>query len=426
MSTTPVDKNQKLNAIVAEKQGSRWIKRAAIAGVVVVIVVVGLSMRGSGSKAGAVTFATETATRSNLVVTVQATGNLAPTNEVEVGSEVSGLVDVVYVDDNDHVKKGQVLARLDTSKLQDQVVNARAAMTSSQAKVLQAGATVKESEANLTRLRQVFQLSGGKVPSKAEMETAEATATRAKADEASAKAAVEQAQASLSSAEINLRKATIFSPIDGVVLSREVEPGQTVQASFSAPTLFTLAENLTQMELQVDVDESDVGSVREGQPATFTVNAYTTRKYPANVTRVGYGSQTKDNVVSYKTLLTVNNDDLSLRPGMTATAEITIVKRENALLVPNAALRFEPPAVDANQNRSVVSRIMPGPPRGMFQQRRATTSKNGEQKVWVLENGVPVQVPVTVGATDGRHTEITGGGLKVGMAVITETTGGQQ
>jgi HlyD family secretion protein len=377
------------------------------------------------SSARAPQFRTEEVRQGDLVVTVSATGNLQPTNQVDVGSEVSGLVQSVFVDDNDRVTTGQVLARLDIAKLSNDVVNAKAALVSAEARVMQSVATVQESKAKQTRLRQASELSGGKVPSKAELESAEATAARALADESSARAAVDQVRASLSSAETNLAKASIRSPINGVVLARKIEPGQTVAASFQAPVLFTLAEDLAQMELQVDVDEADVGQVHEGQPATFAVDAYSGRKYPATIRRVDYGSQTKDGVVSYKTVLTVDNADLSLRPGMTATAEITTVRRTGALLVPNAALRFTPPALTEAAPRSggIVSSLLPHPPGSPARSANGSKSKSTAHEVWVLEDGRPVAVPVTVGPSDGRLTEITAGELRAGMKVISESAG---
>jgi len=305
-------------------------------------------------------YQTEPLSQGNLRVTVSATGKLEPINQVDVGSELSGTIETVLVDYNDRVKKGQILARLDLAKLQDAIAKAKAALASTEAKVLQTVATVKESRANLGRLRHVAKLSGGKVPAPTELETAEATMERAIADEASARAAVEEARATLRSNETDLTKASIRSPIDGVVLERQVEPGQTVAASLQAPVLFTLAENLAQMELQVDVDEADVGQVREGQSATFTegqsatftVDAYPNRSYPARIGLVRFGAETVNNVVTYKTILNVNNDDLSLRPGMTATAEIVTTERENVLLVPNAALRFTPPQPTEAQSGS--------------------------------------------------------------------------
>jgi HlyD family secretion protein len=374
----------------------------------------------SGAEPSGPRYATEEARRGNLVVTVSATGKLQPTNQVDVGSELSGTLQEVFVDDNDRVTKGQVLARLDVSKLQDQIEKSRAALTAAQAQLRQMQATEAEARASLGRLRQVAELSGGKVPSKAEMETAEATLARAVANVASARASIAQAAATLKSDETNLTKASIRSPINGLVLARKVDPGQTVAASLQAPVLFTIAEDLSKMSLEVDVDEADVGRVREGQSATFTVDAYPDRRYPSTVTRVGYGSQIKENVVSYLTVLSVDNADLSLRPGMTGTAEIIATRRDNVLLVPNAALRFTPAAQRAAQKSSgsFLSRMMPRPPRQTAQ--RAPRAKGESQSVWTLREGEPFAVPVTVGPTDGRMTEVTGGEVREGTQVVTE------
>ncbi len=395
---------------------------AALVLVTVAAAVAGYGFWRSGAGTGSTQFRTEPVTRGNLVVTVSATGSLQPTNKVDVGSELSGTIETVLVDDNDAVKKGQMLAQLDLSKLNDQVERSRSALTAADAKVNQTGATVVEARATLERLRQVKELSGGKVPSQAEMATAEAALTRAIADEASAKAAVTEASAALRSDETNVRKASIRSPINGVVLSRKVDPGQTVAASLQSPVLFSLAEDLRQMELQVDVDEADVGRVHEGQAAIFTVDAYPGRRYPAKVLRVGFGSQIKDNVVTYPTLLSVNNDDLSLRPGMTATAEITAVTRNDVLLVPNAALRFTPPAgaEAAKPGGGFVSQLIPRAPRPAARTSGNAAPRGAEQHVWILDNGQPVDVPVSVGVSDGRQTEVTGGSLAPDVQVITE------
>lgn len=401
-------------------------RNVAIAVAVAVLALAGgyLAFR-SNSGGAAPQYRTEPAARGNLVVTVSATGSLQPTNKVDIGSELSGIVEKVLVDDNDTVKQGQVLAQLDLSKLNDQVERSRSGLLSAEAKVRQAGATVVEARATLERLRRVSELSGGKVPSQAEMANAEAALARAVAEEASARAAVTEAGAALRSDETSVRKAWIRSPINGVVLSRKVEPGQTVAASLQAPVLFTLAENLRQMELQVDVDEADVGRVREGLQGAFTVDAYPGRRYPARVLRVGFGSQIKDNVVTYPTLLSVDNDDLSLRPGMTATAEITAITREDVLLVPNAALRFTPATGEraAQPGGGIVSQLMPRPPRGAAR-KAGNATKGAEQRVWVLREGKPAEVAVTVGVSDGRHTEVAGGALEPGAQVITEALQG--
>ena len=224
---------------------------------------------------------------------------------------------------------------------------------------------MKEAKASLARLEEVARLSGGKVPSKTELDIGRATLERAMADEASARASVNDAQAALSTDEINLSKASIRAPSDGVVLTRSVEPGNAVAASLQAVTLFTVAEDLTQLRLQVYVDEADVGSVKVGQKASFTVSAYPSRKYPARITRVGFGSTITDNVVTYLTYLDVDNTDLSLRPGMTATATITATQRKDVLLVPNSRA-----ALHADRGRrgrpaaksGIVSSLMPRMP----------------------------------------------------------------
>ncbi len=396
-----------------------------------VLVALGLIVAGAsflllknGSDAQAPRYLTEAVTRGRLTVTVSASGTLAPTNQVDVGSEQSGTIESVLVDDNDQVKKNQILARLDARKLTDQVSKSRAALASAQAGVLQAKATLREASANLARLREVERLSGGKVPSRAELDTGDATLARARADLAVAEAAVTQAKATLATDETNLAKAIIRAPIDGVVLARKVEPGQTVAATMTTPVLFTLAEDLTKMELQVKVDEADVGQVKEGQDATFTVDAYATRAYPARITRVGLGSTTTDNVVSYLTVLAVENADLSLRPGMTATAQILTQQRDDALLIPNAALRFTPETGNgAGRSSSIVASLLPRPPAGQPKRATSTSPTQGQTRpVWVLRNGQAESVSVTTRATNGRQTEILGDALKPGDRVITDTS----
>ncbi|HSN79884.1 MAG TPA: efflux RND transporter periplasmic adaptor subunit, partial [Rhodoferax sp.] len=344
---------------------------------------------------------------------------LQPTRSVNIGSELSGTVLRVLVDVNDKVKKGQVLVELDTAKLNDQILRSRAALASAQAQLAQATATVKESSASLARLEEVARLSGGKVPSKSELDSARAVHDRAIAGEASARANVDSARATLATDETNRSKASIRSPTDGVVLTRSVDPGNAVAASLQAVTLFTVAEDLSQMRLQVNVDEADVGRVKIGQPATFTVSAFPSRRFPAAITRVAYGSTITDNVVTYQTQLDVKNDDLSLRPGMTATSTITAVERKNVLLVPNTALRFAPQTngTAAKSGSNIMASVLPRMPRTGA--RKSATGGTAKQ-VWVLRDGAPVAVNVTPGISDGRMTEITAGDLTEGMAVITD------
>jgi HlyD family secretion protein len=430
---------QPLDALL-DTPRARWWRRPLTWLAVAAIAVSGAGLawwQRSREAQAAPSFSTQAVTRGNLRLQVTANGTLAPTRSVNIGSELSGTVSRVLVDVNDRVKKGQVLVELDTAKLSDQVLRSRATLASARAKVAQATATLKEAQGNMARLEDVARLSGGKVPAKSELDTGRAAVDRAVADEASAKASVADAQAALSTDETNLRKASIRSPIDGVVLTRAVDPGNAVAASLQAVTLFTIAEDLTQLRLQVSVDEADVGAVQAGQPASFTVSAYPSRRYPAKVTRVAYGSTTTDNVVTYLTYLDVDNRDLSLRPGMTATATITSTERQNVLLVPNTALRFVPSqarggtaAADAGGPGGIMGSLMPRMPRQGGGQRRApggpaaapgpAATPAVQRQLWVLQEGRPTPIAVSTGITDGRMTEVAGAPLQEGMQVITE------
>ncbi|MGR8936138.1 MAG: efflux RND transporter periplasmic adaptor subunit, partial [Gammaproteobacteria bacterium] len=356
---TPIDEVLGLNPQRRRFTLKKCFWPAAAAACAMVIVLTLIKSNGQ-----TVAYETQAVRRGDLSVTVSATGTLAPLKEVEVGIEVSGTIKTVDADYNDHVKIGQVLARLDTTRLEAQALQSRAALASANAKVQQIKATVKEAEVQLAKLLNVLQLSGGKVPSQYDLDAAKATLARARADEAAAKAAVEQAQGTLNVNLTDLAKAIVKSPINGIVLKRSVEPGQTVASQFQAPVLFTLAEDLTKMELQVDVDEADVGMVKPGQHARFTVDAYPERSFPAEITQVRYGSETVDGVVTYKTVLQVDNSSLSLRPGMTATALITVDEKQDVLLVPNSVLRFTPPAEAPQKTGGGFLRaLLPRPPR---------------------------------------------------------------
>lgn len=415
-----------LASLVESGQASPWKSRRRLLlliGLPLVLLAAYLLLKTSDDSA-LPRYQTEVAGQGGLTVSVSASGTLAPTNEVEVGSELSGTVEQVLVDVNDRVKKGQLLARLDTAKLIDSVAKSEANLAAAEAQVAQARATVSESRANLARLRHVAELSGGKVPAKTELDTAEATLARAVASEASARASVAQNQASLKSDRTNLSKASIVSPINGVVLTRRVEPGQTVAASLEAPVLFILAEDLTRMELQVDVDEADVGQVKEGQDAQFSVDAWPTRRYAARITRVSFGATTTDQVVSYQTTLQVDNADLSLRPGMTANAEIITARIQDALLIPNAALRFTPPeTAAAKPSGGLLSAMLPRPPTSAAK-KLSELKKDGAQRIWVLKDGQPEPLDIQTGLSDGNHTQVLGGALKAGMAVITDVAEG--
>ncbi len=420
---TESDINQTLG--IDPSEGHRKRRKGWLLVALLVFVAVTSAVVWNGAeKSNPVQYQTKKSQRGDLTVTVTATGTLEPTNQVDVGSELSGIIRTVEVDYNDRVKVGQVLARLDRDKLKAQELASKAALESAHAKVLEVQATVEEMQKELARLKQVWELSNHKVPSQRDLVVAQAALKRAQAVEITAKAQVSQAQATLEADETDLAKAVIHSPINGIVLVRNVEPGQTVAASLQAPVLFTLAEDLTQMELHVDVDEADVGQVTKGQEAIFTVDAHPDRTFPAQITQVRYGSQTVNGVVTYKTVLIMDNSDLSLRPGMTATADITVKKVKNATLIPNAALRFIPPNKEkegASDDVGLLRKLLPRRHRQPRKQRKDTSVDRKLQRVWTLRDGKLFAMTVGIGATDGRMTEVTRGEIEPGMELVVDT-----
>lgn len=420
-ATPPAD----LQALLGSDRPSRWWQRSSLwIGVTAVVLLVGgwTYWQEQQSTKAAPVYVTEALKKGDITLTVAANGTLQPTRSVNVGSELSGTVKRVLVDVNDRVKAGQVLVELDTAKLVDQVTQSRAGLASAQAQLAQTSATLKEARATLARFEEVARLSGGKVPSATELDAARATVERALAGEAAANASVSEARAALATTETNLSKASIRSPINGVVLSRSVDPGNAVAASLQAVTLFSVAEDLTKLKLDVAVDEADVGAVKADQKATFTVSAFPARRYPATINRVAFGSTKTDNVVTYTTTLNVDNGDLSLRPGMTAAATIVAQQAQGVLLVPNTALRFSPASGNGapTANTSILSTLMPRPPRTATKTAGTDRRGGGPRQIWVLQDGQPVAKPVKTGISDGRNTEISGEGLSEGMAVITE------
>jgi HlyD family secretion protein len=375
-------------------------------------------------------YATSPITRGDLTVTISATGNLAPTNQVNVGSQVSGLIHDVYVRNNDRVTKGQPLAQLDLPLLKAAVAQAQAALQVGEAAVAQAKATVEQDKATLDRDQEVFTESSGKVPSRVEMDQARADYARAVANVASAEAQVAQQKANVQTAQTNLGYGTIYAPVTGVVLSRQVEPGQTVAAQFNVATLFTIAEDLARMKIEVKVDEADIGELKEGAPAVFTVDAYPGRSFPATVTRVDVGANatpqvnsagatvsSSSTVVAYTTVLSVANKELMLKPGMTATALITVAHKPNVLLVPNAALRYNPSATVNGLPRGAV---VIGARQNNAGSNTADFTRGARRQIWVVgPKGQPQAMTVDVGDTDGTLTEVSGPGVQPGVKVIT-------
>ncbi len=419
-----------LAALLGEPPAPPWYRRWQLWAVGSAVLIVAASIGGwlwNRAARAAPGYSTVTVGRGDLTLTVTANGTVQPTRSISIGSELSGTVLTVNVDVNDSIRKGQVLVVLDTAKLRDQIRRSQATLAGARARLAQTAATVTETQSALARLDEVSRLSNGEVPSRAELDSGHATLARAIADDSSARAGIRDAQAALSTDQINLSKASISAPADGVVLTRSVDPGNAVAASLQAVTLFTVAEDLSRLRLWVYVDEADVGAVKVGQSATFTVSAYLSRPFPARITRVGFGSTITDNVVTYLTYLDVDNADLSLRPGMTATATIVATERKNVLMVPNAALRYTPSAAVADTGKGIASGMSFGPPKTESSRKGAADSAStaGARQVWVLPgsgkhgSSAPVAVTVMPGISDGHMTEITSGDLKAGMRVIT-------
>lgn len=391
---------------------ARWI---AVGLLGAILLAAALFFYGGGT-ATTVQYVTEPVTVGDLTVIVTATGSVQPTNQIDVSSELSGTIRKVFVDYNSQVTIGQPLAELDTDKLGASVESSRAHLAAARAKLAESQVTVRETE---REYRRKATLGTSKIASAHDVEAARADYDRATAALASAQADIGVAEADLRLNETNLAKATIASPINGVVLMRNVDPGQTVASSLQAPVLFSIAEDLTQMEIQVDVDEADVGQVKEDQTATFTVDAYPERRFPTKIRELRFASEVVQGVVTYKALLSVDNSDFLLRPGMTATAEIIVQQVRGATLVPNAALRFSPPAENTGAQPSFLRRLLPGIPR--FRQPSQHEGSGVARRIWLLKDGLPEPLEVTVGATDGKRTEILAGDLKAGQAVIVDT-----
>lgn len=419
MSETNQQTSEELARVLeAEVAGTK--RRRILTWLVVLVAVVALAayvLLRSGDDGSDVSYVTALVKRGNLTLRVTATGELEPLNQVDVGTEVSGTIETINVDHNDRVVAGQVLAMLDTDQLDAKFRQSKAALALADAQVLEAEATVVETA---NRLKRTQGLIARKLSSQDELDQATAAAARAKAALAVAKAQVDQANAQLDADRQALEKATIKSPIDGVVLDRQVETGQTVAATLQTPILFTLAEDLAAMELHINVDEADVGQVREGQPAEFTVDAYPDRRFPARIEQVRYAPQNIDGVVTYEALLSVDNSDLLLRPGMTATAEIIAAQYEDVILVPTAAFRFDAvPATLGSESRSdAFSRITARFGKPQEVDPVPVVSLPEGPHVWVLKDGRPEPIAVTTGPSDGEFTQIVDGPIEAGMAVI--------
>jgi HlyD family secretion protein len=406
-------------------------RRSLIQKILLAVVVLGVGgglywQRAVQGKSAGPRYVTAQAKVGQLRETVMATGKFKGLDSVDVGAQISGRVAKVLVDFNDQVKAGQTLAEIDPAQLISRVEQSRAQVSASDASQRLAKATLAQSKAALARAKDMAEK--GLISSK-DLEAAQADAERAEASVGSAQSQSILARASLKDAETSLSWSSIKAPIDGVVLARLIEPGQTVAASLQSPVLFTVARDLTQLTLYVDIDEADIGKLREGQDASFTVGAWPSRKFPSKVVSVHNLPTAGQAVVTYQAVLSVDNQELLLRPGMTATASIVTSDRADVLTVPDAALRYTPPA--GPKEKASSSPFMPMTPPRMGGGQRRPGGGSGAPKgdaaggaargsVWVLENGVAKRVSIETGGSDGQNTEVKSGPIKPGTVVITD------
>ncbi|MCK9455000.1 MAG: efflux RND transporter periplasmic adaptor subunit [Sulfurimonas sp.] len=334
-------------------------------------------------------FQTTKLEKKTITTTVSATGNMEPTNTVDVGIEVSGTISEVLVDYNEQVKVGQLMARLDTVKLSSKVTSYQAALAKHQANIAEATATLNKAQNEYRRVEKMVQATNGNYPSKQEVDSALAAYELAMASLQAAKAGRDQASAELKAAQDDLKKAAIVSPINGVVLDRKIEPGQSVVASMTIPVLFTMAEDLTKMKVVVSVDEADIADVKEQQRVKFSVDAYPQKLFEGTLTQLRLNSQIVNGVVTYDAVVNVDNSELLLRPGMTVTAQIVTDILENVSVLPNAALRFTPPIEDKANSRHA-----------------KTKTDISKHYVWILRENRPLKIEVEIGKSDGSFTVI--------------------
>jgi HlyD family secretion protein len=361
-------------------------------------------------------FTTAVVTVGDVVEVVEATGTLEPVTTVEVGTQVSGTIKSLHADFNSEVRKGQVVARLDPSVLEAQVEQAAATLARLEAEVERAKVQVENATIKLQRARELWEK--GLIP-RTDLEDAEAAARQASAALKAAEAQVIQARASLNQAKVNLSHTVITAPVDGIVISRNVAVGQTVAASMQAPTLFVIARDLTEMQVNASIDEADIGRISPGQTVTFKVDAYPNETFTGTVSQVRLEPVVTQNVVSYVTIIDVPNPDLRLKPGMTANVSIEVARADNVLRVPNAALRFVPPedvlaSLAQSRERTGANRAQEERPEGARAGRPANMTR-----VWTLENGQLKPVRVRTGVSDGVITAVLEGELADGATVVT-------
>lgn len=406
-------------ALGLDHTGRRKTRRRGWLYGLLALIVIAASLAGYQWYAGSpakIDYTTVPTAVADLTVAVSATGTLQPLTQVDISSQLSGVVRSVSVNENQQVKKGDVLAALDTTKLEVQIERAQASAKAAAANVEDATVTLTENEKALVR---AAELTRRGMATDQSLEAATATRDRSKAALDSAEANLAIANADLKSQQTDLANSTIYAPIDGIVLTRSVDPGQTVASSLQAPVLFIIAADLRNMELVAAVDEADIGAVKTGQHARFTVDAFPDRPFDAEIRDISFASVTTDGVVTYNARLEVDNNELLLRPGMTATVSVVTRQAKGVLTVPSTAFRYRP-AQQAARTWSLSDLFTGrmGRPGGNRQRQQPTPPTDGSRTLYVLENGRPRPVNVKIGSTDGELTEITSG-LGEGALVIT-------
>ena len=382
--------------------------------------------KNSTNKKQQISYNTQKIKKGDLEVVVNATGNLKPTNSVEIGIEVSGTIKEIYVDFNDEVTVGQVLAVLDTRKLQSQVDSSSASLIIAKANQQESLVNVNNKKLNLDRTLKMYNQSNKKYPSKNEVDEVRFAYESSLASYDSAKAKVLQAQSNLKTDQQNLEKAVVKSSINGIVLNREVEVGQTLAATMSAPKLFTLAKDLTNMDLIVSIDEADVADIKKDLDVTFNVDAHPNEIFKGKIKQVRYNPLEVNGVITYETVVGVNNEKLLLRPGMTASAKIITKESKDNILIPNTALRFKPLIQEpqAKQNSGMNNLVGARAPRKSGEPKNINKSEFKE--VWILENKEPKKVRVKILESDGKFTSVESRDLKIDDEIIVSQRSGNE
>ncbi|MCI6474275.1 MAG: efflux RND transporter periplasmic adaptor subunit [Mucispirillum sp.] len=361
-------------------------------------------------KGPAYIYTTEKVHTGNVASLVSATGTISATNEVLIGSEVSGTISAVFVEENDEVKKGDILAIINPDTINQNIAKYEAQLNSARATLNSSKVQYNNKKVNYDRLKQVYDVTGGKSPSKTDLDNAEMELNTAKADVLVKEASILEVETNLNSAKIDLKNSIITSPIDGVVLTRSIDAGQTVAASFSTPELFVIAENLEKMKLVVNVSEADVGKVKENQKVRFTVDTFPDDEFVSTIYRVNKGStESDDNIVSYETTIYIDNKDLKLRSGMSATADIETDSAENAMLIPVAALFFQPIVEDTSEAGKRPAMLQGPPGRRPKAASHVNTDVSKNAEVYVLVNGAPEIRHIVTGVSDGKNVQVLEG-----------------